>query len=177
MNPELLKCKPIRYLCPFCGKWHEWTGHELKFQPMELKCLETNCIENKCYYTICFDDKYAHFSIGCVRRKLIDSIIPINSIIESINRPFVIFNVTYETLNMEEQNICGRLKGKCNLSKLDEKIDKNIKLGFEFHKLDYNQFSKASILARKEKELKEREKAIAIKEQSLKECEQTINKI
>ena len=160
MSPELLNCKPIRYLCPFCGKWHEWVGHELKFQPMELKCLEQNCIENKYYYTIYFDDKYAHFSIGCVHRKLIDSIIPINSITESINRPFVIFNVTYDTFNMEGQNICNRclnckLKGQCNLEK---RIDKNIKLGFEFNKLDYYQFSKASILARKEKELEKSKK-------------------
>lgn len=197
MNPELLKCIPIRYLCPFCGKWHKWEGFKLIFlqhYPIELKCLKADCIAHHyCYYTINFDDKYCNVFIGCMYHELINSSIPISSIIESINRPIVMFEVTSSRIGIAGEELClicpsynsqvenlhpyTKSKAKCALTRLDARRDRTIKLGFEFSKSDYDQFSKVSIIARKEKELKEREKAIAIKEQSLRECEQTINKI
>lgn len=47
MNPELLKLVPKRYLCPFCGEWHEWDYYE-KINKLESYDSKENCLECYC---------------------------------------------------------------------------------------------------------------------------------
>lgn len=181
MNPKLLSLTPKRFLCPYCGEWHKWNlTHELGYYDSEGYSAECICpsLANKWNtgnYRISFYLGNCYYSTAPICRRANQSIegeIPISSIIESQDKPIVTFDVPYTTnadVGMRECSRCD-FKHECISCKLGDKGDKrhmNITFGFEFEQSDYEKFSNAALLARKEKKLQEREQAISSKERAL----------
>lgn len=180
MERKLLELTPKRFLCPYCGEWHEWSErYELGYYDSEnfqarLKCSNERD-DNICDYRIYFSDNYCYFSTHSICSKAnlsIERKIPISSIIESTDNPIVTFEVEFTTArevgSYECRNCC--YSSVCNCVKLGDKGDKRhmtITFGFDFNKDDYDRIVKPALLARKEKELEEREATLELKETEL----------
>ncbi len=179
MNQELLNLRPIRFLCPYCGEWHKWElSHELDFYDSssckaELGCESqaANCNHRKMH--IYFSDGYCYYRTipTCSRGNLdINDKIPIEDIVESSEESRVTFAVPFTANRDVGRRSCidCPTKNVCLMYKLGDKSNSrhmHITFGFEFKQYDYNKYAKTAILARKEKELQEREDAIVSKEQ------------
>ena len=166
MNQKLLSLTPKRFLCPYCGKWHEWdTEHSLKYHDSagfsaEFECSNAPVYCRKGNYEIYFHNDYCYISTinMCSRAYLsIRKEIPISSLIESTDEPIVTFEVPFTTNNdvgREECSDCD-YRDECNCVKLGDEGDHrhmNITLGFEFEQSEYDNIVKLENLARKERE-------------------------
>ena len=183
MERKLLNLTPKRYLCPYCGEWHEWSKcHELGYYDSSRYTAEFSCDECPGHssignYSIYFSDDYLYYSTDRIcdkAKQAIEGKIPISSIVESSELPRVTFDVDFTAANEVGSYPCSNcvFKRQCNVCRLGTQGDgrhMKITFGFEFDQSDYNSIVKAAILARKEKELQEREHAIDSKERSLKE--------
>lgn len=190
MEKELLTLTPKRFLCPICGEWHKWKHpHHLGYYNPNSPAAFTDssvypseCASDK--YTIFVNGEYLHYTTGkmCGHASLnLDGKIPIESIIEYADQPIVTFDVpfTAKTAVGRNETDCSTcsFRSKCNLIKLSEKGDSiymKIPLGFEFEQGEYMRFAKVGKIARKERELQERENALKGKEQSLQERESAL---
>ena len=188
MERKLLDLTPKRYLCPYCGEWHKWRKSNvlgyydsINYQAAH-ECADAPSGTNEGNYKIYFEDGYCHYSTEqmCGRARLnLNGEIKISSIVESPDKPIVTFKVPFSSYSDVGSRICETCRTKyiCNLVKLGDAGDHRnmeITLGFEFEQSDYEKFAKAAILARREKELKKRERDINRKEQALKEREDAV---
>lgn len=179
MEKELLNLTPKRFLCPYCGEWHPWKqSHELGYydscrcQAAHV-CADAPSGTNKGNYKIYFVNGYCYYTTEpmCNRAKLnLDGIVAISSIVESFDKPIVTFKVPFRSDEEVGSRICKTCPSMymCNLVKLGDAGDHRnmeITLGFEFEQSDYEKFAKTAILARKERELQERESALRSKQQ------------
>lgn len=103
--------------------------------------------------------------------------IPISSIVEDPVRPIVTFDVPFTSNSNVGKYECSdcNFKEQCNFVRLGDRGDNchiTITFGFEFEQSDYNKFSRIGQLARKERELQERENALNFKAQYCDEREQ-----
>ena len=183
MELKLLDLTPKRYLCPYCGEWHEWSKLlELGYYDSSRCTAEFSCDECPGHsslgnYSIYFLDDYLYYSTDGICNKAKQAIkgkIPISSIVESSELPRVTFGVDFTAADEVNRYQCSNcdFKWQCNVCSLGTQGDgrhMKITFGFEFDQSNYNSIAKAAILARKEKELQEREHAIDSKERSLKE--------
>ena len=184
MERKLLELTPKRFLCPYCGEWHDWGNRcELGYYdsinyPAKFACpdIPYGCNENN--YRIYFYNDYCYFSTDSICGRAKQSMggeIPISSIIESADKPIVTFEVEFTTAEEVGSYECRNCsyKSSCNCVKLGDAGDKRhmtITFGFEFDREDYyNFFVKEALLARKEKELEEREAIIRQNETILKQ--------
>ena len=188
MEKEFLNLAPKHFLCPYCGEWHEWTEpHELGYYDSSnceaaFECSNAPSGCNKGDYRIYFYEGYLYYSTErmCGRaNQAMNGRIPISSIVEDPDRPIVTFNVAFTSNSDVGRYECSdcRFKEQCNLVRLGDKGDNchmTITFGFEFEQSDYNKFSKVAQLARKERELQERENALKGKEQSVQERESAL---
>ena len=188
MEKEFLNLTPKHFLCPYCGEWHEWTEpHELGYYDSSnceaaFECSNAPSGCNKGDYRIYFYEGYLYYSTErmCGRaNQAMNGRIPISSIVEDPDRPIVTFNVAFTSNSDVGRYECSdcRFKEQCNLVRLGDKGDNchmTITFGFEFEQSDYNKFSKVAQLARKERELQERENALKGKEQSVQERESAL---
>lgn len=188
MEKEFLNLTPKRFLCPYCGKWHKWTKtrelgyYDSSTRQAVFKCANVPSGGNQGDYRINFSDDFLYYSTEpmCLRANMdINGIIPISSIVEDPNRPIVTFDVSFTSqrdVGMYECSDCD-FKEQCNCVRLGDKGDNchmTITFGFEFEQSDYNQLAGSARLARKERELQERENAVKGKEQSLQERESAL---
>ncbi|MCI8470302.1 MAG: hypothetical protein HFJ35_02230 [Clostridia bacterium] len=183
MNQKLLDLTPKRYLCPFCGEWHNWEipyklgDYDLSSYKARLECKNGDTGYSYRDMQVCFSDGYCYYKTTptCGRGNLdINDKIPIEDIVESSEKPRVTFDVPFTAKKNVGRSECSDCAGKyiCLMRKLgDENNSRHmyITFGFEFKQSDYEKFSNAALLARKEKELQEREQAISSGEQALKE--------
>lgn len=188
MEKELLNLTPKRFLCPYCGKWHEWNQlDELGFFDSasckaEFECSNVPYGCDRGNYKIYFSNDYCYYSTEaiCTRANLdINGKIPISSIVEDFDKPIVTFDVNFTSNKDVGRYECRGCdcERNCNCVKLGDKGDKRhmtITFGFEFDPSDYNKITKAAHLKLKETELQERKTTLDIKEQSLKEREAAI---
>lgn len=188
MNQKLLDLIPKRYLCPFCGEWHDWgLPYELGYYDSSSYKAELGCerqivgCKNREMH-IYFSDGYCYYrtiptcSIGNLN---INSKIPIEDIVESFKEPRVTFAVPFTANSDVGRRECSDCDGRhvCLMYKLGNENNSrymHIRFGFEFEQSDYEKFSKAAFLVRKEKELQEREQDINRKERALKEREDAV---
>ena len=184
MDQKLLSLTPRRFLCPYCGEWHEWNhAHELEYYDSRQYSAKLECSNaprgcNKGDYRIYFSNGYCYYSTDPICRwanQSIEGKIPISSIIESTDKPSVTFKVPFTAKNDVGSYECSHCdyENECICVKLGDKGDNRhmtITFGFEFEQSDYEQF----FLARKEKELQEREQAIDSRERALKELEDAV---
>lgn len=182
MERKLLELTPRRFLCPYCGEWHKWSNrYKLGYYDDSSYVAKFACpdLPTGCdgYYSIYFYNDCCYFSTASICRRANQSIegrIPISSIIESADKPIVTFEVefiTAEEVGSYECRNCS-YRSVCNCLKLGDKGDKRhmtITFGFEFEEDDYNRIVKPALLARKEKELEEREAIIRQNESILKQ--------
>lgn len=188
MNQKLLDLTPKRYLCPFCGEWHDWElSHELGYYDSSSYKAELGC-ENQlsgCKHRemqVYFSDGYCYYRTipTCSRGNLdINDKIPIEDIVESSEEPRVTFAVPFTADSDVGRSECSDCDSRyrCLMCKLGDENNSrcmHITFGFEFKQSDYEKFSNAALLARKEKELQEREQAISSKERALKEREDAV---
>lgn len=179
MEKELLKLKPKRFLCPYCGEWHEWNRRT----PIEyhdncnLKAyfVCSNALnENLCKagsYGIYHDNFYLYWSTRAVCQKAhleMNEKIPISAIREDPYRPIITFDALFISDNPVGSDECRNclFVDKCNCAQLGDKGDKRgmiIKLGFEFEQSDYDKYSKA-VRERKEREQQELERQYEVEE-------------
>ena len=188
MEKEFLNLTPKHFLCPYCGEWHEWTEpHELGYYDssnceaaFECSNVPSGCNEGD--YRIYFYEGYLYYSTERMCRRADQTMngrISISSIVEDPDRPIVTFDVAFTANSDVGRSECSdcRFKEQCNLVRLGDKGDNchmTITFGFEFEQSDYNKFSKVAQLARKERELQERENALKGKEQSVQERENAL---
>ena len=183
MEKELLNLTPKRFLCPYCGKWHEWNGrHELGYYDSSSYKASFECSNapsgcNKGDYRIYFYRDYLYYTTERMCRRAnqeMNGKIPISSIVEDPDRPIVTFDVEFTSNSYVGRYECSncRFKEQCNCVRLGDEGDNlhmTITFGFEFEQSDYNKLAKAAQLARKE-----RENAVKGKEQSLQERESAL---
>ena len=183
VEKELLNLTPKRFLCPYCGEWHEWNGrHELGYYDSSSYKASFECSNapsgcNKGDYRIYFSGDYLYYSTEWMCRRAnqyMDGKIPISSIRENPDEPIVTFDVEFTSNSDVGRYECSNCnyKNKCNCVRLGDKGDNRhmtITFGFEFEQSDYNKLAKAAQLARKE-----RENAVKGKEQSLQERESAL---
>jgi hypothetical protein len=164
MEKELLSLTPKRFLCPFCGEWHEWNHYNLGYYSScnwiaDLECTEFLMYTDDAILKIFFSGSYLYYSINqiCDYCEPINGKIPISSIVESSESPIVTFDVEFTTLDEVGSFECKhcRCSSDCIFVKLGDEGDschRSVTLGFEFEQSDYNRISKAVQLARKEQE-------------------------
>ena len=181
MERKLLELTPKRFLCPYCGEWHEWSErYELGYYDSpsyvaKFTCSNTPIGCNDGNYRIYFYNDYCYFSTDSICGRAQQSMkgkILISSIIESADKPIVTFEVEFTAANNVGTYECSSCSygSVCNFVKLGDKGDKRhmtITFGFEFDKNDYDRIVKSALLARKEKELEEREATLELKETEL----------
>lgn len=184
MKKELLNLTPKRFLCPYCGEWHEWNvtrelGYYTVFHPPDLKCSKALNFFDSYGYKVFFKGDYCYYTTkrlcGMARLDL-GGTIEIASITESEDKPIVTFKVPFKPYSdVGDPVYClhCRLRHVCITDK-GYSQDMEITFGFEFEKSDYDRLAKSAILARKENELKECENAVKGKEQSLQERESAL---
>lgn len=179
---------PKRYLCPFCGEWHDWgLSNELGYYDSPSYKAELGCERqlSDCNHRemhIYFSGGYCCYrTIPTCRRGNLDihNKIPIEDIVESSEEPRVTFSVPFTAANDVGRSECSDCNGRniclmCKLADENNSRHMHITFGFEFEQSDYEKFSKAAFFARKEKELQEREQAINRKERALKEREDAV---
>lgn len=180
MERKLLELTPKRFLCPYCGEWHKWNGYELGYYDSIKYAAKFSCPNipyecNEGNYRIYFLNDHCYFSTDSIcgrAQQSMEGKIPISSIIESADKPIVTFEVefiTAEEVGSYECRNCS-YSSTCNCVKLGDAGDKRhmtITFGFEFDKDDYDRIVKPALLARKEKELEEREATLELKETEL----------
>lgn len=180
MEQKLLDLIPKRYLCPFCGEWHDWElSHKLSYYDASVFRAKLGCERqllgcNDREMQIYFSDGYCYYrtiptcSIGNLN---LNNKIPIEDIVESSEEPRVTFAVPFTAYSdVGSRSECSECdnRDRCLMYKLGDENNSrrmHITFGFEFEQSDYNSIAKTAILAHKEKELQEREQAINSKEQ------------
>ena len=156
MKKELLNLVPTRYLCPYCGKWHDWTlNDELKyfesnFFSAHLECSNAPLGYNPGNYNVYFHDDFCYFYVESICKKIKQSIegqISIDCISESDDKPIVTFSVPFKTkknVGTDECLYCS-YKDKCLYRRLGDEGDNRhmtITFGFEFKKEDFRKITK-----------------------------------
>lgn len=165
MQRQLLDLVPKRYLCPYCGEWHEWEGQSLGYYDSEYYSTSIECSNapsgcNEGNYKVFFKDGYCYYSTErqCGRGRLeLDGKIEIASITESSDEPIVTFKVPFKPNEPVGSMSCSSCRSKyvCNLVKLADKGydgHMEITLGFEFEQSDYDRLVRS---ARKSRESKQ----------------------
>ena len=149
----------------------------------DLTCASRRDGYNERKMSFHFSDGKCHYRTwpSCRRANLaLDGSIPISNIVENLDKPQVTFDVLFTAEDCIGNSACSDCDSRnynCQLVKLADASDGRhitLKLGFEFEKSDYNQLTRAAQLARKERELQERENALKSKEQSVQERESAL---
>lgn len=156
MDRALLDLVPKRYLCPYCGEWHEWPFR------CELAYYDFECDQIYCPNFSKIDGGSVSFHIEngdddiflcCNFYEASDQCdyvmqnadIAISKIIEHVNEPIVTFKVRLVFDEYPACASCYRVK-KCNLAKLwnerDIGSDIEVMMGFEFDEEEYKKVSK-----------------------------------
>lgn len=149
VEKELLNLTPRRYLCPYCGKWHEWKEKTKNLR--KAGCFACEFIADGGWQVQFEDDDcfYANNYLLCERAGVIfTGDIAIDSITESVDKPIVTFKVPVELRETVGTVACRHCNfvDDCNIVNLSDRHKKNIEitLGFEFTWADYEKIVKAN---------------------------------
>ena len=183
----LLGLTPKRFLCPYCGEWHDWNSYH-KLGDYDSYDFQTHFYcpnipsnsDRGCYRIYFYGDSlnYSTKKICGRANQAMSGKIPIDCIIEHSDKPIVTFNVPFTANYPVGSIICRTCEyvDHCNCVKLGDERNNHmtITFGFEFEQSDYEKFAKAGKLMCKARELQEREHALKSNEQSLQERENAL---
>lgn len=160
MDRELLELKPTRFLCPYCGEWHEWKSpNTLDWYDSKGDSYRTECsgfsagVSSRGCYKFYFDDNKMYYSTDSVcgmAHMHIESSIEVKEILFSSMKPIVYFDHAFVSANKVgrvECSGCDSCIEKCNPVKLGDAGDgrnMTITFGFEFDEEDYRKATKKS---------------------------------
>lgn len=180
----LLGLTPKRFLCPYCGEWHDWNSYHKLGDYVQTNFYCPNIPSNSyrgCYIIYFYGDSlnYSTQKICERAKQVMSGEIPIDCIIEHLDKPIVTFSVPFTADSPVGSTTCRTCEyvDHCNCVKLGDEgnnLDMTITFGFEFEQSDYEKFAKAGKLMCKSRELQEREHALKDKEQSLQERESAL---
>lgn len=150
MRNELLNLVPERYLCPFCGEWHEWeycqTLGDSGFYNRHCFACD-NRYDSEEEYEIFLDNSDNTLRIGingiCKDDyEDYEEYIDISEIAQSNEKPIVTFKIEYTSDSIISKTKCKGCKyaDECNLHKMCKKggsREFEIELGFEFDEEEY----------------------------------------
>ena len=184
MEKGLLGLTPKRFLCPYCGEWHDWNSYHKLGDYVQTNFYCPNIPSNSyrgCYIIYFYGDSlnYSTQKICERAKQVMSGEIPIDCIIEHLDKPIVTFSVPFTADSPVGSTTCRTCEyvDHCNCVKLGDEgndLDMTITFGFEFEQSDYEKFAKAGKLMCKARELQEREHALKDKEQSLQERESAL---
>lgn len=151
MKKELLNLTPKRFLCPYCGEWHDWnSSHELGYYDScsyqtDFDCPNIPSNGKRGCYRIYFSGDYLNYSTKMICGRADQNMsgkVPIDSIIEHSDEPIVTFSVPFIADSQVGSNICQTCGyvDHCNCVKLGDEGDNRhitITFGFEFEQSDY----------------------------------------
>ncbi|MCI9177121.1 MAG: hypothetical protein HFJ28_00670 [Clostridia bacterium] len=182
MDTRILNLTPLRYLCPYCGEWHEWTGKHLGNYDSKYNCIELPCLREK---KLAEDAKYSenvlirnidttsfYFTSShcyilttrlCCYAAISEKLsIAISEMQESISEPIVTFRrelrTYYHLSNPAADGSCSRCHfgDHCNPKKLGieaHDCDISIPFGFEFDWAEYKENSEVGNALRTPEEI------------------------
>ncbi len=164
---SFLKLTPKRYLCPYCGKWHEWghSNYEMDYYnsknyPIELKCPIIYQGKTSFY----FKDGYCYIKTAPICRVAnlkIDARIPIGDMKKAINNePKVTWSLQFKLDECDKIINCHYCEHvhNCSIYKLvteEESPYVTIEFGLEFENSDYKNFANSEIQKSKAEDNKE----------------------
>ena len=179
MDSRILELTPKKYLCPFCGEWHEWEGRRLEDYDSEenhicLKCQkELVLFDNVDYIYIHFDagEKACYFSCtnpcdsvgkGCGSGKVYHE-----EMQEDVKHARITFPIPVRLQAIANDFICTGCKPKefCEVKRICEegggyKDGSNYKIelqmGFEFEPDEYKAYS---VLVQQEEQRQQEERS------------------
>lgn len=185
MKEELLELTPKRFLCPYCGEWHEWNKiHALRYynssgNSARFKCSNTPSGYDAGDYRIFFEGGYCYYTTEsrCGRAYLaLEGKIEIASITESIDKHIVTFGVPFKPHDDVGSEPCAKcaIRHVCNVVNLADKgyfrvIEINLGFEFDYDELERRAIARCEASEMQERELKECENSVKSKEQSLQE--------
>lgn len=178
MEQKFLELTPKRYICPYCGKWHEWSKsrrlgyYDSSWYKAEFSCDE--CPGHSSKYSIFFSEDYLYYSTDSIcnrANQVLKGKVHISSIKESYELPRVTFDVDFLAADEVGSYPCGNcdFKPKCNICRLGQQGDgrhMKITFGFEFEPSEYMRLARKreNALKGKEQSLQERESALRTRE-------------
>lgn len=156
MNSKLLQLRPKRYLCPFCGEWHDWPFRSLNSytesaHPAELECpyhQHEYVGKRMVLYEVCFPyGRYFQYEISphCNRLEIFNyDKFELSEIIEDENKPIVSLTVDYIIEKPVGDDYCGCCPPYVHCIFKDAEVDQKnfkIQLAFEFCESEYAEYS------------------------------------
>ena len=148
-NEVFAELKPKRYLCPCCGKWHEWPHlYNLGYYNSERRSCELNCPEVCGCLWIYLHDNFLYYDVGS---KLKGRVI-ISSIKEIDEKIKVDVDLSKSEININDScfsdNSRYRCPSKdiCNWFRLSQEVSASkeqnhqIQFGFEFDSSQLKRF-------------------------------------
>lgn len=149
MIPNFLHLKPTRYLCPYCGQWHDWPS---KYDSLNYFNEHGRTIILNCPYTNELNDNIREFKIYfgyncsleyvipplCELNKRLDGHVRIESFEEEMSRCFAIvkFRIPATCHTFACYDDCA-FYPKCTFRKLKYSSRCSIWLGFQFDIREY----------------------------------------
>lgn len=149
MNSKLLQLRPKRYLCPFCGEWHDWPFRSLNFytedtHPANLECPYHS---REVLYVVYFPyGEYFEYEIPphCSMLSIFNSDrCELTELIEDKNKPIVSITVDYIAEKVAVKDVCECCPTYKHCDFKDTGVDyENIKiqLAFEFYESEYAEY-------------------------------------
>lgn len=185
MNKAFLRLVPKRYLCPYCGEWHEnQEDLSLDYYDAPFGCADWKCPTAEKYleggsYSFHFDyDDFWYATEPLCRVRGLDGKVPISDFSESEDKPIVTVDVEFKSdRDISIYTCTTNCREFCNYFKSvkSDKRSMTITLGFEFDKEDYERVlgHKIGASAQKRGTRKKQDVSISAKED---ETEPTTNK-
>ena len=164
MNRKFLELRPTKYLCPYCGEWHNWN------EVYALNCYnKDSTASHKCpidddgpYKVYCDGNELYYFVKSMCQRCEQDSLngkISINdsNIIKDYDKSTITFEIPFISKERAGMSVCScsSFKRHCLYAKLGEAgdgIHMNIPFGFKFKKEEFDEIVKEESKAKQEAE-------------------------
>lgn len=156
MNEKFLGLTSKRYLCPYCGQWHDWPKDDYPFylgyydikwrDNVKLACTQAPIFTLRGYYRFYIMNGFLYYEVQdlCRRSSIeLEGKIAISDIAESSEEPFVTFEVPLQLSAPIGPKHCAECKEKFVCATYQQAVetesqDIKIKFGFKFDEDNYN---------------------------------------
>lgn len=159
MNEKFLGLTPERYLCPYCGQWHDWPKdtypfylgcYDIKWKDnVKLTCTQAGPFDLRGYYKFYIMNGSLYYEIQDLCRRYrteLEGRIAISDIVESCEGPFITFECPVQISSPIGPKHCAECKEKCVCATYQQAVetgsqDTKIRFGFKFDEDNYNEMA------------------------------------